>query len=161
LIINVEVTALQEKEFYERTAINALHAKRRQLPKDNPAIIFCVVPERWEKSAINLNVWSANVAHEFFLSGSRRINRLIFYLERHFDSEDQTKGGFIIIAKSYDNPNPYYPSNFDHIFAARGRSEAETQLITEAMRKPEAMPHLTKIFRTGEFYEWVDSYHDE
>ncbi len=40
LIVNVEVTALQEKAFFENTAINRLTKKRRQLPKDSPSVVF-------------------------------------------------------------------------------------------------------------------------
>jgi hypothetical protein len=65
LIINVEVTALEEKEFYERTAINALRQKRRQLPNDKPAVIICVIPPEWEKIGKDLNEWTASVVHDF------------------------------------------------------------------------------------------------
>jgi hypothetical protein len=160
LTINVEVTALQEKEFYERTAINALHTKRRQLPKDKPAIIFCVLPEQWEKIGMDLNAWSANVANEFFLSGIRRINRLVFYLERHIDIGSQTTGGFINVSNTFDNPNPYFPCNFDHIFKG-GRSDMGQLLMEDALENPESLDTMIKRVRTGEFFEWVDSFHDD
>jgi hypothetical protein len=160
--INAEVTALQEKEFYERTAINALNWKRRQLPKDKPAVIFCVVPAQWEKLAFDINEWAASVAHEFFLSGSRRVNRLVFYMERHIDAPNsQSRGGFITIAKTYDNPNPYFPCNLDHIFDLQGRSDLTQLLIEDSVDSPESAKSLAKDMRTGEFYEWVDSFHDE
>jgi hypothetical protein len=162
LAINVEVTALEEKEFYKNTAINAIHRKRRQLPKDKPAVIFCVVPAQWEKLSFDINDWTADVANTFFLSGSRRVNRLVFYTERHTNaSNTQSIGGFITLAKTYDNPNPYFPCNLDHIFEVRGRSELLQLLIEDSVENPERANALAKNMRVGEFYEWVDSFHDE
>ncbi len=162
LIVNVEVTALEEKEFYEKTAINALHQKRRQLPKDSPAVIFCVIPPQWEKIGKNLNEWSAAVANEFFLSGSRRVNRLVFLLEHHVDNvrADGKSGGFIIVSMCYDHPNPYFPCNLDSVFELRGSSDL-MQLILENADDPGLVPKVQRESRFGEFYEWVDSFHDE
>jgi len=161
LVINVEVTALQDKGFYEKTVINALNWKRRQLPKDKPAVIFCVVPAQWEKLGFDMNEWTARVANEFFLAGNRRVNRLVFYVERHIDGPNAT-GGFITVSKTYDNPNPYFSCNLDNIFETRrGRSDLMQLLIEEAVNNTEAAKELAKKLRTGEFYEWVDSFHDE
>jgi hypothetical protein len=160
--VSVEVTALKEKEFYEKTAINALNWKRRQVPKDKPAIIFCVLPSHWEGLGFNLNEWTANVANEFFLSGSRRVNRLVFYLERHIDGPtSKAGGGFITISRSYEHPNPYFPCNFDPIFESRGRSEITELLVEDSLHDTESAKSLARELRTGEFYEWVDSFHDE
>src|ERR1700730_7749301 len=46
-LINVEVTTLTAPSFSMKTVKNALDAKRKQLPNDAPAIIFCVYPESW------------------------------------------------------------------------------------------------------------------
>ena len=155
--INVEVTALQEKEFYEKTATNALNHKRRQLPKDKPAIIFCVIPAQWEKLGFNVNEWTASVANEFFLSGSRRVNRLVFYVERHIDAANsQSRGGFVTVAQSYDHPNPYFPCNFDHIFEQQGQPAFLDLMIEDSLDNPASAEALAKKIRTGEFYEWVD-----
>jgi hypothetical protein len=160
--IAVEVTALKEKEFYEKTAANALHHKRTQLPKDKPTIIFCVLPPHWENLGFNLNEWTANVANEFFLSGSRRVNKLVFYIERHIDrSSSGHGGGFITVALGYDHPNPYFSYNFDPIVELRGRSEITALQMGEAFENPESMAAILKITRAGEFFEWVDSLHDE
>lgn len=160
--IAAEVTALEEKEFYERTAINALLNKRTQLPNDKPTIFFCVIPADWEKLGFDLNEWTANVANEFFLRGSRRVNRLVFYFERHTDEPtSQSGGGFTTIAKTYDCPNPYFAYNFDHIFESRGASQLIQLRMEDALDNPESANALAKQLRTGEFYEWVDSFHDE
>jgi hypothetical protein len=160
--VSVEVTALEEKDFYEKTAINALKRKRKQVPKDKPAIIICVLPPQWESLGFHLNDWAANVANEFFQPPSRRVNRLVFYLERHIDGPTpQAGGGVITIAKTYDHPNPYFSCNFDHIFEMRGRSELTQLLMEDSLDDSESAKSLAKQLRTGEFYEWVDSFHDE
>ena len=161
-ILAAEVTALEEKEFNERTAINALNNKRTQLPNDKPTVFFCVLPPAWGNSGIDLNDWTANVANEFFQSGSRRINRVVFYIEQHVDGPTPTLGGgFITIARSFDHPNPYFPFNFDRIFDVRGDSERMSLLMEDSFENSESQQALLKLTRTGEFYEWVDSFHDE
>jgi hypothetical protein len=157
--IAVEVTALQQKEFYAKTAINALSHKRRQLPNDRPTVIFCVIPPEWEKLGFSLNDWTADVANEFFLQGSRRVNRLVFYLERHIDGPE-SRGGFVIVSRPYDCPNPYFAYNFDYIFDVTDSRLGQLHM-EEALDNPESANALAKELRTGEFYEWVDSFHDE
>jgi len=162
LTVNVEVTALEEKNFYEKTAINALNEKRKQLPKDNPAVIFCAIPPQWENIGKNLNEWTATVANDFFLSGNRRINKLIFLLERHVEHTDEhgKGGGFMILLAPYDHPNPYFPCNLDHVFEIRGSADL-MQLVLENADDSDIKPRVLKESRFGEFYEWVDSFHDE
>src|ERR1700692_1856957 len=160
-IINAEVTALQDKEFYEKTAINALRNKRDQVPRDHPAVMFCVIPERWGSLDINLDEWSANVANEFFLSGTRRINRLVFYMEHHIDGPISGGGGYVTVARPYDGPNPYHAYNFDHIFESGDKSELMALRIENALGDHESEKEVAKVMRKGEFFEWVDSLHDE
>jgi hypothetical protein len=164
VVIAVEVTALEEKDFYQKTAINALNDKRTQLPKDRPTVFFCVIPPHWEKLGFNLNEWTANIANEFFLRGSRRVNRLVFYLERHIDGPTlQCGGSFLTVSKAFDCPNPYFAYNFDHIFGAQDRGDVQLMQLRmeDAFENPETASVLAKELRTGEFYEWVDSFHDE
>jgi hypothetical protein len=82
LAVNVEVTALEEKEFNERTIYNAIDQERRQLPRDRPSVIVCIIPSQWEKIGVNLNEVTAQAAHKFFMIGNRRVNRLIFWVDR-------------------------------------------------------------------------------
>lgn len=157
LTVNVEVTALEEKEFYETTAINALNHKRQQLPNDNPAMIVCVIPPEWEKIGKDMDEWTAEIANNFFLTGSRRVNAVIFQVERHIDTtDDQTRGSFVIVTKSFEHPNPRFPCNLASIFG-RG-SSSEMQLMIESSKDdPLEMQALAERMRTGEFYDWVDS----
>jgi hypothetical protein len=158
LTVNVEVTALEEKDFYERTAINALNHKRRQLPDDKPAVIFVIIPAKWETSVDDINQWTASVANEFFIGGSRRINIIVFQVERHIDTwEDKSRGGFIVVSKVFEAPNPRFPCNLNGVFAARGDA-GEMQLRMEtATSDPVAIAALANQVRQGEFFEWVDS----
>jgi hypothetical protein len=157
VIVNVEVTALQEKEFYERTAINALRKKRQQLPPDNPSVIFCVIPPQWEKIGKDMNAWAATVAKNF-LSSTQRVNVLVFEVERHIDtSAERSRGAFIIISKPFANPKPRFPCNLDFVFHARGPSAGVTETIESTVGNSTAMQALANQLRTGEFYEWVDS----
>jgi hypothetical protein len=157
ITINGEVTALEEKDFYENTAINALGRKRRQLPADNPAVIFCIIPAQWEKIGKDLNLWSETVAKQF-LSSTRRINAVVFQLERHIDiSTERTTGGFMVVSRPFINPNPRFPCDLDFILRGRGPSSEGQQALESAVGRPEQGRELAKWLRVGEFYEWVDS----
>ena len=108
-----------------------------------------------------MNEWSANVAHEFFLSGTRRINRLVFELERHTDASNTgATGGFLTICKSYSNPNPRFPCNMDYIFETRGDATFAQMLLEDAIENAVAAAEFVQRTRKSEFYEWVDSFHD-
>jgi hypothetical protein len=157
LTVNVEVTALKEKDFYENTAINALDRKRKQLPADTPAVIFCVIPAQWEKIGKDLNQWSEIVASQF-LRSTRRINAVVFQLERHIDtSPGRTTGGFMIVSKPFTNPNPRFPCDLNVVFRGRGPSAEGHRAIESVASQPEQAQELAKWLRTGEFFEWVDS----
>jgi hypothetical protein len=157
LKINVEVTALQEKEFYNATAINALRHKRTQLPDDKPAVIFCVIPPKWESIGKDLNEWTANVANGFLLS-TRRINAVVFQVERHVDmSDDRTRGGFMLISKPFEHPNPRFPCNLDSILRGGEASTGMQLMLENIIGDKQESEALALQLRTGEFYDWVDS----
>ena len=92
LRINVEVTALQEREFNETTLLNALNGKRTQLPKDKPAVIFCTLPFGWEAAMVERPDWLETVARRF-LRGTRRINNLVINMEQIRQRQDGSQGG--------------------------------------------------------------------
>jgi hypothetical protein len=81
----------------------------------------------------------------------------VFELERHIDtSGDGTRGGFMIVTKKFDHPNPRLPCNLDRIF--EGRASSEMQLMIESTTSdPLEMQDLAEQLRVGEFYDWVDS----
>lgn len=156
LIINVEVTALDEKEFHEKTAINALGVKRKQLPKTRPAVIFCVIPSQWETSIPDINGWVESVATKF-LRGTRRVNELVFQIERHVDTAgDRSRGYFTLTAKRFSNLDPYFGCNLDFVFS-RADSVPSLDDLRNAARNPKVMSALATKMRTSEFYQWVDT----
>lgn len=152
--INVEVTALADRKFSSVTALNALGQKRKQLPRTRPAVIFCVVPERWGREGINLNVWAATTA-ETFLRQTRRVNAIVLGMEHHFDmSVDQTRGMMLLIRKTFFNSDVYFPCDLS--FLESEHSFAPYLRATMAGR-PADGNYLTGGIRNSGFYEWVDA----
>jgi hypothetical protein len=152
--INVEATALKEKEFNETTAINALRRKTKQLGIDRPGVIFCLIPSSWENIGMNMNEWAQSLA-EKFLRGTRRINVLVLQVERRIDiSPDQSKGMMFTISKSFFNEEPRHSADLSFLFED-GIPPEEQAAITNA-DTPIALNELTKKLRKSEFYRWVD-----
>jgi hypothetical protein len=156
-VINVEVTALAEKEFYKKTAINALFHKRSQLPDDKPAAIFCILPARWETEIDDISAWMAHVANHFFLK-TLRVNAVVFMIERHIDlDENQTRGGFTITSRIFEHPRPRYPLNVYAALKGRDLPEEHGLLLEIDAHGAAQSGLLTELGRQGEFFEWVDS----
>jgi hypothetical protein len=65
VVVNVEVTALTAKEPSEQTVLNALRQKRRQVPTDAPAVVYCVIPESWSHSAIAWDGYLEKIVSRF------------------------------------------------------------------------------------------------
>ncbi|WP_342242631.1 hypothetical protein [Ensifer sp. OTU672] len=70
--LNCEVTALTR--FSSETLRNSLNSKRKQLPEDGPAIIFCTLPDDWIFDD-NYDVLDRCV--ETFLRGTGRVNAVV------------------------------------------------------------------------------------
>ncbi len=91
-IINCEVTALTSDRFSVKSISNALHKKRKQLPSENPAVIFVIIPEDW---IVNNNDEVQNclrdAASELF-ERSQRINAIVYLNELHEDHGLQIRG---------------------------------------------------------------------
>ena len=84
-VVNCEVTALTAKTYSTKTVANALEQKRKQLPKDKPAVIFVVVPEEW---FVNNNDDVVRSLREDALAAfkkTHRINAIVFLNEHHND----------------------------------------------------------------------------
>src|SRR5260370_28685974 len=95
--IKVEVTALTAPTFSVKTVKNALNAKRKQLPNDSPAILFCIYPESWFAVGPDLLRFGLmHTAFQFF-SESKRINTIAFMGEQHWDaSGNRTLGALFV-----------------------------------------------------------------
>ena len=157
LHINVEVTALQEREFHEKTLLNALNSKRRQLPKDKPAVIFCALPFGWEADIVERPNWLETLARGF-LRGTRRVNILVFLMEQIRQRQDGSQGGLLLGSLQYSNENPYFPCDLQPILKGRGESGPLRELMEAAASSQvsDGFAVLAKMARTGEFYEWIE-----
>jgi hypothetical protein len=154
LQVNVEATALKEKDFNEQTALNALKAKREQLATDKPAVIFCLFPSSWEGVIPNINEWAAQVAEEF-LRPTRRVNVVVFQIERRIDWSGQKTGAMFTVSKAFFNEAPRHSADLSFLFEADEARE-EREMLMRDMRNPARADGLAKKLRTSEFYRWVD-----
>ena len=92
----VEVTALTATSFSERTVKNALNAKRKQLPDDLPAVIFCLYPESWFTAGPDVvRAGLIKAANRFF--SSKRVNVVVFMSEQHWDAAGNGTLGALFI----------------------------------------------------------------
>jgi hypothetical protein len=150
--INVEVTALKAPAFSVRTVRNALDAKRKQVPDSQPAAIFCIVPESWFTGQFNLNSALGDVAVKF-LAGTRRINFVVFVMEKHLESESGRPGGALIILRDpYENLSPRIPIKNPEFF----RSGRQVSISHGAVLTDAVINELEPEANTSEFFRWVD-----
>ncbi len=100
---NVEATSLTGKKFRAASVLSALGHKRKQLPKDEPAIIACFMPFHWRLTTWDMQSELRDVAAAF-LRGTRRINHLLVIEDVMVT---RGKGGFVFAhALHYQNLNP-------------------------------------------------------
>jgi len=79
--VNVEVTELRAEAFDVPRAIGSLDNKRKQLPRDAPAILICYLPFSWRDDDASFRSDLDQLADGFFRN-SRRINALCFSMEQ-------------------------------------------------------------------------------
>jgi hypothetical protein len=77
--INVEVTACTNDRFSYKNLSNVLAAKRKQLPNNAPAILFCDILERWLSHYPDLKFGVMQTTFDFFKK-SRRINAIVYVI---------------------------------------------------------------------------------
>jgi hypothetical protein len=155
LEVNVEATALKEKEFYEETAYNALDRKRKQISPHKPGVIFCLFPSSWENTGLDINQWMDKLAARF-LRTTRRVNVLVCQMERHIDiSLDKSKGEMVTISKSYFNEDPRHSADLGFLFED-GMPRHEQEALMSGMKNPMTAADLAQRLRVSEFYRWVD-----
>lgn len=148
--VNVEVTALTAKEPSEATVLNALRQKRRQLPTDAPAVVYCVVPENWSRSAINWDDYLHKIVSQFFRD-SQRVNVVVFWMEQHMIVADGRGAALAVIRKPYANDNARHPLNVSFLFGGQ-RSEP----FREALSTADGWKPLEEASYNSEFFRWVD-----
>ena len=153
--INVEVTALTTASFSEQTVKNALNAKRKQLPNDLPAIIFCVYPESWVSvgpDAVRSGLVEA--ANRFF--SSKRVNVVVFMGEQHWDAAGNgTLGALFITHLPVVNPGARRPiSSLKFLLDVSAHSPRSVVQRNDLIKE---VPWMLN----SEFYQWVDALFNE
>jgi Holliday junction resolvase-like predicted endonuclease len=155
-IVNVEVTALDAEAFSSKTVISRLKKKQKQLPKTAPAVVVCVLPEEWDGKGNDLNAATAAIAEEF-LRNTRRVNVLVFAVERHIAAGPGGVGGsYLLVRRPYGNPNPNFQCDLGFLFQD-AVSPAAKEALQRAIRYPDRAVEAAQAARTSEFYNWVDS----
>jgi hypothetical protein len=152
VIVNVEVTALTAKEPSEATIFNALQQKRRQLPKDAPGVVYCVVPENWSHSAINWDDYLQKIVSRFF-RGTTTVNVIVFWMEQHVVVDGGRGAALTTIRKPFVNNNARHPIDVSLFFSGQ-RSEP----VREALATADAngLKALEEVSYNSEFFRWVD-----
>lgn len=151
--INVEVTALTADSFNENTIVNSLSQKRKQLPTDKPAVIFCNFPERWIAGDIDPN-FSLKDSAERFLRGTQRINAIVFQTFKQYHQGEA--GGLGQIRYAYSNPKPRFFADLEFLFKG-GMAPQETNKVVGPSASNATRDSAYVAARTGEFCRWVDS----
>jgi hypothetical protein len=149
--INVEVTAFTAPSFAENTVKTALNAKRKQLPDDLPAIIYCIYPESWFAiGPDNLTASLTAAAKRFF--SSKRVNAVAFGGEQHWNtSGDGTLGMLFMTHLPVENPAPRHPISSLEFF-----SKVSNDSPRGVVQRNDFQGEIARL-QNSEFHRWVDS----
>lgn len=104
--INVEVTAKEDVPMGDSTIKNTLFDKRNQLPNDNPAILYVIIPTAWTDDGPLIEDLARKSIEDFF-TRSRRISVVVFYWERAFKIGEGRL--MTSVFRHYVHPNPRHP----------------------------------------------------
>jgi hypothetical protein len=148
--INVEVTAFTTSEFAENTVLNALNWKRKQVPRNAPAVIICIFPESWLPTGSSAKL--ADVAVKF-LRGTRRINFVVFSSEVHIDLEGNA-GALVFWHQAHENAHARIKMQ-DAAFLGSGRA-ASIRPGGVTVHDKVTMADLAREAYDSEFFRWVD-----
>ena len=149
--MNVEVTSFTADAFSRNTVLNALKRKRDQVPDSEPAVIYCVIPERWLGSVADLDASLRDITNQFF-RGTRRINVIVFWAERHIEVKDSQGGAWGLIRMPYSNLSPRIPmKNSGFLFGG-----VQSEVVRAAVTSGEDLDALAKASYDTEFFRWVD-----
>jgi hypothetical protein len=152
-IVNVEVTALTAPEFSEKTALNALQEKRKQLAKGSPAVIFCIFPDAWWYPVDLITPRLEEICRRFFGS-TERVNALVILDQDPIKWDHAVGAGSMpYLQFPFFNARARHPIK-DNKFL-RGRGEMTPEILA-ALKSGQPSELLRKHFRDSEFYHWVD-----
>jgi hypothetical protein len=153
VLINVEVTALTAKQPSDATVLNALRAKRRQLPPDAPAVAYCVIPENWSHWAPpSWDDFLGKIADQFFRD-TKRVNVVVFWMEQHIIVVGGRGAALTVIRKPYVNQNARHAMDVSLFFSGQ-RSEPLREALATA--DADGLRALEKASHNSEFFRWID-----
>jgi hypothetical protein len=130
--------------------LNALCQKRRQLSTDAPAVVYCVIPENWSRSAIDWDDFLHKVVSQFFRD-TTRVNAVVFWMEQHIVVDGGRGAALTVIRKPYVNDNARHPLNASLFFSGQ-RSEPFREALADANK----LSALEEASYNSEFFRWVD-----
>lgn len=129
--LNCEVTALTR--FSSETLRNTLNHKRKQLPKDGPAIIFCTLPDDW---LLGNSYEVLDRCVEKFLRGTGRVNAVVSsWHVTHELADDVTLTS--AISRPIPNHEPRTVFNLSFLLHSHHSSEA-AELAVRIGRIPDS-----------------------
>jgi hypothetical protein len=151
--VNVEVTALTAKEPSDATVLNALREKRRQLPTDAPAVIYCVIPKNWQRLAPpNWDDFLEKIMSQFFRN-TKRVNVVVFWMEEHIIVAGGRGAALTVVRKPYVNQNARHAMDVSLFFSGQ-RSEPLREALATA--DADGLKALERASRNSEFFRWID-----
>jgi hypothetical protein len=153
VLVNVEVTALTGKQPSDATVLNALREKRRQLPTDAPAVVYCVIPENWQRQAPpNWDDFLQKIVSQFFRD-TKRVNVVVFWMEEHIIIAGGRGAALTVVRKPYVNQNARHAMDVSLFFSGQ-RSEPLREALATA--DADGLRALEAASRNSEFFRWVD-----
>ncbi len=127
-VINVEVTSLVETGDWRRSIRNSVEAKRKQLPKNEPGIIYCLLPQQW------VNLYGGNLFFSMWYQANRilartgRVNAVVFGLEQFYDYGEQGVGATFTTSPII-NVQPRFPVDTSFLFFSGGWGREHTEIV--------------------------------
>lgn len=119
--INCEVTAFSTPEFGATTIQNALKHKRKQLPPDKPALVFCTLAEGWLERGVPTA--ELDQIASGFLKGTRRVNAVVFCWDA-FMKVPPTGWAYAHVTRPTLNPRPRHAVDLGFLSSEHADAEA-------------------------------------
>lgn len=149
----VEVTMLQAPAYSEATLKNAFAAKVKQMPKEKPGVIWCVVPPAWLADN-DAPAKLAAQAHRLF-GVSKRVNAIV-YLGEQYDAVNAANGEYGMLQfRSIAVLNKHARNQCDALFFLTSQS-GEDQAKNPVLQEVEDEVALHRAMRNRPFFHWVD-----
>lgn len=122
-VVNVEVAAFEVDQYREDALRNRIKKKIKQLPADEPSILFCFIPDNWFENTGEGQNSLETLARRLF-GNTGRLN-YIFFAEEMWLWSTEGQGRFGLNVIPHRNPNARLPS--DIIDEAVRASQAAAQ----------------------------------